>query len=75
MRLEGSSRTVYLVAPPAFRVFDLGQELLAAVARLPEGAAVVRTHRDRSGDAAFLSIHVARPHRLVYRERLEVVLE
>jgi len=75
MRLEGTPRTIYLVAPPRFRVFDFGQELLAAVARLPEGAAVVRTHRDRSGEAAFLSIHVARPHRLVYRERLEVVLE
>jgi len=75
MRLEGTPRTVYLVALPRFQVFDLGQELLAAVARLPEGAAVVRTHADRSGEPAFLSVHIARPHRLVYRERLEVELE
>jgi len=75
MQLEGAPRTVYLVALPRFRVFDLGQQLLAAVARLPEGAASVRTHADRAGDPAFLSIHVAPPHRLVYRERLEVELE
>jgi hypothetical protein len=75
MRLEGTPRSVYLVQPPGLRVFDLGQQLLAAVARLPEGAAVIRTHADRSGQPAFLSVHVARPHRLVYRERLEVELE
>lgn len=75
MTLEGTPRTVYLLQPPRFRVFALGEELLAALARLPEGAAVVRTHLDRSGAPAFLSVQIARPHRLVYRERLEVELE
>jgi hypothetical protein len=75
MKLEGTPRTVYLVPLPGLRVFALGEELLAAVARLPEGAAVIRTHADRSGEPAFLSVHVARAHRLVYRQRLEVELE
>jgi hypothetical protein len=75
MQLVGTPQTIYLVALPRYRVFDLGQELLDAVARLPDGAVALRTHRDRSGEPAFLSLRVARPHRLVYRGRLEVELE
>jgi hypothetical protein len=75
VRLEGTARTVYLVQAPRYRVFDLGQDLLAATARLPDGTARVRAHADRSGDTAFLSVRIARPHRLVYRGRLEVELE
>jgi hypothetical protein len=75
MSREGTAHTVYLVQPPGLQVFALGQELLAAIARLPEGAAAIRTHADRSGEPAFLSVHIAGPHRLVYRERLEVELE
>jgi len=74
-QLEGTPQTVYLVQDPRYRVFDLGQDLLAAAARLPEGAASVRAHADRTGDTAFLSVRIARPHRLVYRGRLEVELE
>jgi hypothetical protein len=74
-RLEGAPGTVYLVQDPRYRVFDLGQELVAAVARLPAGSASVRAHPDRRGETAFLSVRIARPHRLVYRERLEVELE
>jgi len=74
-RLEGTPQTVYLVQDPRYRVFDLGQDLLAAAARLPEGVTRVRAHADRSGDTAFLSVRIARPHRLVYRGRLEVELE
>ena len=74
-RLEGTPETVYLVQDPRYRVFDLGEDLLAAAARLPEGVTRVRAHADRSGDTAFLSVRIARPHRLVYRGRLEVELE
>jgi hypothetical protein len=74
-RLDGAAGTVYLVQDARYRVFDLGQDFLAAVARLPAGAAAVRRHPDRSGATAFVSVRVARTHRLVYRERLEVELE
>jgi hypothetical protein len=74
-RLDGAPGTVYLVQEPRYRVFDLGQHFLAAVGRLPEGAAAVRAHPDRSGETAFVSVRIARPHRLVYRGRLEVELE
>jgi hypothetical protein len=75
IRLEGTPQTVYLVQEPRYKVFDAGDELLAAVARLPDGSATVRRHADRLGETAFLSVRFARSHRLVYRERLEVVLE
>jgi hypothetical protein len=74
-RLDGAAGTVYLVQDARYRVFDLGQAFLAAVAHLPAGAAAVRAHPDRSGATAFVSVRVARPHRLVYRGRLEVELE
>jgi hypothetical protein len=74
-RLAGTPQTVYLVQDPRYRVFPLGQELLAAAARLPPGTASVRAHADHAGDTAFLSVRIARPHRLVYRGRLEVELE
>ncbi len=73
--LEGTPQTVYLVQDPRYRVFDLGQDLVATAARLPAGSASVRAHTDRSGGTAFLSVRIARPHRLVYRGRLEVELE
>ncbi len=75
VRLEGTPQTVYLVQDPRYRVFDLGQDLLAAAARLPDGVTRVRAHADRSGDTAFLSVRIAKPHRLVYRGHLEVELE
>jgi len=73
--LPGTPGSVYLVQDPRYRVFPFGDELLAAVARLPEGAASVRRHLDRSGDVAFLSIRIDRPHRIVRGDRIEVVLE
>jgi len=73
--LEGAPGSVYLVQDSRYRVFPLGDELLAAVSRLPPGAASVRRHLDRSGDTAFLSVRIDRPHRLVRGERLEIVLE
>jgi hypothetical protein len=75
VQFEGTPQTVYLAQDPRYRVFDFGQELLASAARLPEGSTSLRAHRDRSGDTAFLSLRIARPHRLVYRGRLEVELE
>jgi hypothetical protein len=74
-RLDGTPGTVYLVQEPRYQVFGFGQEVLASVARLPDGAASVRAHADRSGDTAFFSVRIARPHRLVYRGHLEVELE
>lgn len=73
--IEGDARSVYLVQDPRYRVFAWGDELLAALARLPEGAATVRRHPDRRGETAFLSVRISRPHRLVRRAALEVVLE
>lgn len=72
--LEGTPGTVYLVHDPRYRIFPIGDELLAAVARLPPGVATVRRHPDRGGETAFLSVRIARPHRLVRREVVEVVL-
>jgi hypothetical protein len=74
-RLAGTPQTVYLVQDPRYRVFPIGQELLAAAARLPPGSASLRAHTDRAGGTAFLSLRIARAHRLVYRGRLEVELE
>jgi hypothetical protein len=72
--LRGGPQHVYLVQEPGYHVFDVGQALLDAIRRLPMGAAVVREHRDRSGDTAFRSIRFARPHELVYRGTFDVRL-
>ena len=74
-QMEGPPGTVYLVQDPRYHLFPFGDELLAAVSRLPEGAVSIRGHADRSGENAFFSIRIDRPHRLVRREVVEIVLE
>jgi len=73
--IAGDARTLYLVQDPRYRVFAWGDDLLAAVARLPAGSAEVRAHPDRRGETALLSVRIRHPHRLVRRAALEVVLE
>jgi hypothetical protein len=71
---EGTPDHVYLVYEEAYRLFDFGASLLDALDSLPAGSATVVRHADRSGDPAFLSIRIDRPHRLVYRGGFEVQL-
>ena len=73
--MEGVPGTVYLVQDPRYHLFPFGDELLAAVSRLPEGAAPIRGHPDRSGENVFYSIRIDRPHHLARRDALEVVLD
>ncbi|MEE9607475.1 MAG: glycosyltransferase family 39 protein [Myxococcota bacterium] len=64
---SGSPRHVYLVYPEAYAVFHYGGAFLEAVRRLPPGTVSIRTHEDRSGDPALISVRFARDHQLVYR--------
>ena len=57
-----------------YAVFGFGRSFLEAVRRLPGDAVEIREHRDRAGDVAFLSVRIARPHRLAYRDGFEVTL-
>jgi hypothetical protein len=72
--LAGGPQHLYLLQAPGLEVFDAGQQLLAALAELPPGAAQVVTHGDREGAPAFRTVRFARPHELVYRGRFEVRL-
>jgi len=72
--IQGGPDHVYLVQPPGLSVFDYGDSFLAAVAALPPDQVEIRTHRDATGEAAFLSVRIARPHRLVYRRGFEVIV-
>jgi len=71
---DGDPEHVYLLYVDEYALFDFGASLLEAVRSLPPGSATIRTHLDRSGDPAFLSVRIARPHRLVYRRGFEVRL-
>ncbi len=71
---EGKPEHVYLLYTDEYTLFDFGASLLEAVRSLPPGSATIRTHLDRSGDPAFLSVRIAQPHRLVYRRGFEVRL-
>jgi hypothetical protein len=71
---DGTPEHVYLLYGDEYALFDFGSSLLEAVGSLPPGSATIRRHLDGSGDPAFLSVRIARPHRLVYRGRFEVRL-
>jgi len=66
-RFDGNASHVYLVYDAPFSVFPYGRALLAAARALPAGRVAIRSHPDAEGDPAFLSLHFAGPHRLVYR--------
>lgn len=72
--LRGSPRHVYLVQEPGYQVFEIGNALLAAAARLPGGIADMQTVRDREGAPVFRALRFTRPHELVYRGEFEVRL-
>ncbi len=72
--LPGGAEQVYLLYPERLSVFPVGLELLDALEALPEGTAELRSHRDGTGELAFLSVRIAEPHRLDYRGALEVRL-
>jgi hypothetical protein len=72
--MDGDARDVYLLHPAGLAVFDYGKSFLAALGRLPPEIVEIRSHRDGDGEVAFLSVRIARPHRLVYRGGFEVVL-
>ena len=51
---------------------DTHRMFLDAVAQLPEGHAVIRHHPDASGDPAFVSVRLLRPHQLRYTGRFQI---
>jgi hypothetical protein len=72
--LEGDDTSVYLLHERPLAVFPFAPALLDAIAARPDSARIER-HPDREGDTAFLTLHFAGPHRLVYRGgRFEVQL-
>ena len=66
-RRRGAPGDVYLVPDPRYAVFPLAAEFLAAVDALPGGLAERSRHGDRTGDVAFESVRIRRPHVLRYR--------
>lgn len=74
LMLEGTPQHVYVMYPEPYSVFDYGLGFLEAVRTLPPDFVALRTHLDREGEPAFLSLRIARPHRLVYRDGFEVTL-
>jgi hypothetical protein len=71
--LDGGPEHVYLLPLPSLAVFDSGDSFLSAVGQLQTDDVEARTHRDGRGEPAFISVRIARPHRLVYRDRFEVI--
>jgi hypothetical protein len=72
---EGSRETLYLIHPPGHALFSFGGRFLEAVRRLPEQHVSFRRHTDRSGDEAFFSIRIHRPHRVRYRKGFKLSLD
>jgi hypothetical protein len=69
---EGDARTVYLVHDTPYDLFGLGPLLLRAVRGGKFDGVEATPHRDASGEAAFFSVRVGRPHRLVFDERFRI---
>ena len=64
--IEGDVHTVYLAHDVPYDLFGLGPLFLAQM-RLEDADSVeIRAHRDGSGEVAFYSVRIARPHRLMY---------
>jgi hypothetical protein len=65
-RYSGTARHVYLLYDEDFAVFGFGPKFLAAVRSIDPESVEIRRHTDREGDATFVSVRFARPHRLTY---------
>jgi hypothetical protein len=61
-----AANTTYLVHDFPYDLFGLGPKFLLAARLLGEPAAQIEVHRDGSGDPAFYSVRIPRPHRLRY---------
>jgi hypothetical protein len=71
-RFSGTDRHVYLVFEGDLSVFDFGPEFLATARGMPTEDVRIRSHLDREGDLAFLSVRFSGPHELAYGEEFEV---
>ncbi|MBW2229501.1 MAG: glycosyltransferase family 39 protein [Deltaproteobacteria bacterium] len=67
--IAGDARSVYLVHDAPYDLFGLGPLFLARMREEEPEAVEIRTHRDASGEVAFYSVRVLRPHRLAYTGR------
>ncbi len=74
LALDGGPGHVYLVPLERHAVFGGGRALLDALEALPEEARSIESVADRSGEAAFRAVRIAKPHRLEYRDGLVVRL-
>jgi len=69
---RGDARTLYLLHAPAYDRFGFGPRFLESTALLDPELVQLREHRDRAGEAAFLSVRLLRPHLLRYTGDFEV---
>jgi len=73
-RFAGGPQHVYLVFEDDLAVFPSGPRFLDFVTGLDARAVVIRRHRDRDGDVAFVSVRFTAPHQLRYASGFEVDL-
>jgi hypothetical protein len=64
--VEGDANTVYLAHDAPYDLFGLGPLFLSTMRAQDAGSVQIVAHRDGSGDVAFYSVRVPRPHRLDY---------
>ena len=60
----GDEDTTYLVHGPEYDLFGIGPALLVAARANPDPTIEITPHRDGSGEVAFYSVQIRRPHEL-----------
>lgn len=65
--IDGGTEHVYLLHSGKYDLFGYGTSFLRAIRELGDEVARVRSHTDREGELAFLSVEFTRGHRITYR--------
>ncbi|MFP6639627.1 MAG: glycosyltransferase family 39 protein [Myxococcota bacterium] len=68
----GDEDTTYLVHGPEYDLFGIGPALLLAARTNADPSIEVTPHRDGSGDVAFYSVQIHRPHELSFNGRFRI---